>query len=167
MYLGFSIAILVLFNDQLTKTYIRDQIPPYHMQPFIGDFVRLTHVPNPGGIFGLSFGSTFPYDLVSILAIAFLLILLLRERRKVNMVSYGLLLGGSWGNLFDRVFNVEITDFIDIGISHTFRGLIFNLADLAIIAGLLVFLCATILRNRLYAKKLREGKFAEIPESPE
>ena len=167
MYLGFCIAILVLFIDQLTKTYVRDQIPPYHMQPFIGDFVRLTHVPNPGGIFGLSFGSTFPYDLVSILAIAFLLVLLLRERRKVNMVSYGLLLGGSWGNLFDRIFNVEITDFIDIGISETYRGLIFNLADLAIIAGLFVFLCATLVRNRLYAKKLLEGESGELPDSPD
>ncbi len=154
MYLGFTIAALVILVDQATKALVRHAVPAYSSRPVLGNFLRVTHIPNPGGIFGLSFGEAFPYDFVSALAIALLLILLLRERRKVNMVSYGLLLGGSLGNLWDRIFHIEITDFVDIGIGESFRGLVFNVADFSIVVGLFVFLSATLVRNRMYMRRI-------------
>jgi signal peptidase II len=154
IYLGLSVAALVLLVDQLSKSYIRHTMQEWTTRPVIGSFLRFTYINNPGGIFGVSFGNAFPYDIVSAVAIGLLFVLVLRERRKINMISYGLLLGGSLGNLWDRIFHVRITDFIDIGIGETFRGLVFNLADFAIVAGLVVFLSATLLRNRFYSRKL-------------
>ncbi len=69
--------------------------------------------------------------------------------------SLGLLLGGALGNLFDRLFIAEpfgrggewiggVRDFIDIGVSARMRWPVFNVADIGITVGVIVYLVYTL-----------------------
>jgi len=137
----FLTAVLIVAADQLTKIWIRSYPEG---QPFfeIG-FFRLTHVDNTGAAFGLFQGHSFALTIVALVGIAiFLLYALFAYRRfpyldnMPNRVAVGLILGGTVGNLIDRLNpNLDgVTDFISIGIWPTF-----NIADSAVTIGAILF----------------------------
>ena len=137
----FLTAVLIVAADQLTKIWIRSYPEG---QPFfeIG-FFRLTHVHNTGGVFGLFQGHSFALTIVALVGITiFLLYALFGYRRLpfldniLNRVALGLILGGTVGNLIDRLNpNLDgVTDFISIGIWP-----VFNIADSAVTVGAILF----------------------------
>jgi 23S rRNA pseudouridine1911/1915/1917 synthase len=129
----FLIAFLVVATDQLSKIWIRSNLLVGQSLPKAG-FFRLTHVQNTGAAFGLFYGQSLPLTIVGLVGIVILLlyVFFLRQRfplldnRLINS-ALGLVLGGTIGNLIDRLRFGYITDFIDIGIWPTF-----NIADSAI-----------------------------------
>ena len=58
---------------------------------------------------------------------------------KIGTISYGLLLGGILGNLFDRIFYGYVIDYLDFRIFN-FNFAIFNLADMAIVIGAILLI---------------------------
>ena len=61
---------------------------------------------------------------------------------KISLVAGGLMMGGGVGNLIDRIFNDgAVVDFLNIGIGSVRTG-IFNVADMSIMLGLVLFLLA-------------------------
>jgi len=134
-------AVLIVAADQLTKLWIRSY--PEGQSFFEIGFFRLTHVHNTGGVFGLFQGHSFALTIVALVGITiFLLYALFGYRRLpfldniLNRVALGLILGGTVGNLIDRLNpNLNgVTDFISIGIWPTF-----NIADSAITIGAILF----------------------------
>ena len=138
----FLTALLLVAADQLSKLWIRSNID-------IGDslfevgFFRLTHVQNTGAVFGLFQGQSFALTIVAFVGIAGLLFYaffiyhwfpLLNS--KLNRIALGLILGGTVGNLIDRLSsNLNgVIDFISIGIWPAF-----NVADSAIVVGTIIF----------------------------
>jgi signal peptidase II len=109
----------------------------------VGDWLRLIHGRNDGGLFGLFGGSAAVLALASLGVIG--LIVAYHARSKPNVVltiALGLLLGGAIGNLIDRLRFGYVIDFVDAGIG-TLRFYTFNVADSAIsIAILLLILLA-------------------------
>jgi signal peptidase II len=103
--------------------------------PLVGNFVRLVLSYNPD----IAFSIALPYpfkELLIILALIAVLVLAFRSHQnKLSSLAFGLILGGAVANLFDRLPDGVVTDFIAIG---TFP--IFNLADacISIGAGLLL-----------------------------
>ncbi len=137
----FLTAVLIVAADQLTKIWIRSYPEG---QPFfeIG-FFRLTHVHNTGAAFGLFQGHSFALTIAAFVGIAVLLFYALFAYRRFpfldnmpNRVALGLILGGTVGNLIDRLNpNLDgVTDFISIGIWPTF-----NIADSAVTIGAILF----------------------------
>ena len=135
------IAVLIVAADQLSKLWIRSY--PEGQAFFEIGFFRLTHVHNTGASFGLFQGQSFALTIVALVGIAlFLLYALFAYRRfpfldnMPNRVALGLILGGTVGNLIDRLNpNLEgITDFISIGFWP-----IFNIADSAVTIGAILF----------------------------
>jgi signal peptidase II len=61
------------------------------------------------------------------------------SRDRWQAVAYALLAGGGAGNLWDRLAGGAVTDFLNLGIGPVRTG-IFNVADLAIVAGVVVLL---------------------------
>lgn len=138
-----AIAVAVVIVDQLTKSWLVANVEPGGAIAIVGDWLRLIHGRNDGGLFGLFGGSAAVLAIASIGVIG--LIVAYHARSKPNVVlsiALGLLLGGAIGNLIDRIRFGYVIDFVDAGIG-TVRFYTFNVADSAIsIAILLLILLA-------------------------
>ena len=147
----FGLAIMILLScvscDRATKTIAREELafsPPISL---LNDSVRFEYVENPGAILGL--GSSLPSEgrflLLVIFAGASLLLTLgyIAGARSLDLLPFfglSLLTGGGLGNLIDRIsHNGAVTDFVRLGIGPIHTG-IFNLADVAIVTGVLMLL---------------------------
>ncbi len=146
-----SLAILILLScagcDRVTKNIARESLASSPPISLLNDFVRFEYVENTGVLLGL--GSNLPGESRFLLFVVFssvgLLLIrgyIVRVDRLDSMLLIGLslLAGGGAGNLIDRVFNDgAVTDFVRLGIG-VFRTGIFNLADVAIVAGAVMIL---------------------------
>jgi len=147
----FLVAAIVVALDQLSKYLVRANMDPGQSIPEHG-FFRFTYGTNTGGVFGLFANQTF---LITVAAVISVVVILLYSRHRMAQsmlvkVSLGMILGGSIGNLIDRVRLGEVTDFIDIG-----AWPVFNLADSAIDIGVVLLIIYILLKMR---KDSREAK---------
>ena len=140
----FLIAVSILFLDRITKWAITQTIALEDVVPIIPGFFRLTHLENPGAAFSLFAESTSPFKSAlliafSVAALAVVAFLLWRSRSEFNASTLALsfILGGAIGNLWDRLADGKVTDFLDFYIgAHHWPP--FNVADSAIVVGALL-----------------------------
>lgn len=125
----FSVAVLVVILDQLTKFLIKLSLQLNESVPIIKNIFHLTYVTNTGSAFGLFKGINPFFILFSIIIIVAIFYCLRKvvESEKLLQFAVGLLLGGTIGNLADRLFYGAVTDFIDFRIWP-----VFNVADSAV-----------------------------------
>jgi len=101
-------------------------------------FFSLRYIKNSGGAFGLFPRRSFLFLGITLIAVGMLAYLLFFSnlRHTVTKLGLALLLGGSLGNLVDRILSGAVVDFIRI-----WKAPIFNVADIAIVvgAGLVLF----------------------------
>ena len=141
------ISASALFFDQITKLIIQKTMVPYQVKPFIDDIVRFILVYNPRGVFGLSIASGISYYVLQMLGIAIVLFFAFRTKSYFYLSSYALIMGGALGNLWDRIRLGKVVDFIDMGIKNV-RWFTYNLADLFIVAGIVLLIWAEIFRAK-------------------
>jgi signal peptidase II len=131
------VVLAVVLADQLTKALVvaslgrgeRDGVLPG---------VELVHVRNKGLAFGLLDGGGTLLTVLTVTALGALLVYFaLHAARPLLWLPTGLLLGGALGNMVDRAREGAVTDFIDLPLWPAF-----NLADMAITAGVLTLLAA-------------------------
>jgi signal peptidase II len=121
----------------------------------LGGIVRLQLVANPGAF--LSLGEHMPELVRQLVLIGFVPLMLVcigfllfrsPATTRTQVVAFGLIAGGGLANWLDRVRDDgAVTDFVSLGLGQLRTG-IFNVADLAIVAGLLVFLVVGAGRTR-------------------
>jgi signal peptidase II len=148
----FLVTLLVLAADQLSKLWVRENLVVGESVPQEG-ILRLTHVTNEGIIFGLSAHPALSL-ILPILVVAAVLFLYYEYpmfHSGLIKVALGLVIGGSLGNLVDRLRFGYVTDFIDLRLWGDFRWPAFNLADLAIVIGIILFVYFW-LHMKLYPK---------------
>jgi signal peptidase II len=127
----FLIVLSVLSLDQLTKFLISAKLPLYESLPVVKGIFHLTLVHNRGAAFGILRNQVAFFILSSLLAVILLAFSLKNNRHKVfYSVSLSLILGGTLGNLIDRLFLGYVIDFLDFRVWP-----VFNLADSAITIG--------------------------------
>lgn len=139
LVLPLLIMAVVLVLDQGTKRLVETRIPLYsYWSPFPGleNLFRITHTANTGAVFGLFQGTgMFFAGLAIIVAVAILYINhTLPGKQWLLRLALGLQLGGALGNMIDRFRQGHVTDFIDIGPWY-----IFNVADMALVGGVILF----------------------------
>jgi signal peptidase II len=124
----------VFAADQVSKAVVRNSLLVGHSVPYDGP-VRITHAFNTGSAFGLFPDQTMFLVLASLFGIGVLLAIYGTQafRTWPLRLSIGMQLGGAVGNLLDRLRMGHVTDFIDVG-----PWPIFNVADAAIVVGLLI-----------------------------
>lgn len=126
-----------------------ERIPLKTAVPIVGSFIQFTHIRNSGVAFGLLGNRGIPFVFVSLAAMMLVVISLRRVPKDAHSIRYALaaILGGAAGNLVDRVRFQEVIDFIDIGIGGL-RWPVFNVADIAVTAGVLLFIVGSLLGRR-------------------
>lgn len=122
------VTAAVFLADFAIKFVVDKSLHANQSIPVIGNVLSLTYVQNQGAAFGLFWGSTLILIIVGILAIFG--IIYFHEHISKNshlQIPLALLLGGSLGNIVDRVFRSYVVDYIDF---HFWP--VFNLADIMI-----------------------------------
>jgi signal peptidase II len=133
----FFTATILIVADQFSKLWVRRNLSPG--QPLPEErVVRLTYVANSGGVFGVP----LPHPLIfSVIAVIVVLLLCFRYpifNHLPSKIALGLLLGGTVGNLVDRLRFGYAIDFIDFRLWGDFHWPTFNLADCAIVSGVIL-----------------------------
>lgn len=140
------IAIAVVALDQFTKYIIKSTMSLGESFPLTG-FLQITHVHNTGAAFSIFREHTFLLAIFSMIGVVILLFLTFYLSTHIEFlktmpakISLGLIMGGTVGNLIDRLCYGYVVDFIDLSFFATF-----NVADSAISVGA-VFLAISYIR---------------------
>ena len=143
--------ILILFLiDRVTKFLIVIYSNPSgELIIPVTSFLKLNLIWNNGIAFGLlSFQEDFYYNLLTMLIIIIILILsyLMIRSNDVEKAGFCLIIGGSLGNIFDRIYYSSVVDFIDFHIKN-FHWFIFNVADIFITIGVITLIILEIFKK--------------------
>ena len=143
-FLGLLLASFIIFFDLLTKDQVFYLLHDFRGSNYatkpqikLTDFFSLVYVSNNGISFGMFSNAQNARELFSFLqgSIATVLIIWLwRVKSKQLAVALGLIIGGAFGNVIDRIQNGGVTDFLDFHIA-SYHWPAFNLADSAIFIG--------------------------------
>ena len=134
------IIFAIFLFDRLTKIYLLNlQETGSEIDYYIFPFLNIYLVWNTGVGFGLlSMESNMIYHILTtiIVLINILLIIFLVKSKGLTSYFIAVIIGGSLGNLFDRVYYYAVPDFIDFHLGD-FHWFIFNVADIFITAGII------------------------------
>lgn len=148
MIISFIISAVVVGFDQLTKFLIYGKVSG----SIIGDLLWFESTLNTGVAFSMFSGMSVVFIVISALASLAMIYLIVSNRflkTKTEKIILGIILGGTIGNLIDRIIFKGVRDFIYL---KFLNFAIFNVADMAITLGVIV-LCVYYLIT-----SLRKGK---------
>ena len=134
------IIIVIFLADRISKLYLLNlQSEGTDIDFYINSYLNFYLVWNTGIGFGLiSLETNVFYHVLTILigAINIVLIVLLIKFKGIYAYLIALIIGGSLGNLFDRIYYYAVPDFIDVHLGN-FHWFIFNVADIFITVGII------------------------------
>lgn len=150
-----GVAALVFVLDRITKAAVVAGLPLYETREVLGPYVRLSHVRNTGAAFGLAQDRTTLLAILSIFAVLAILYYYrtLAMRSPLLAATLGMQLGGALGNLVDRLGQGYVVDFIDVGFDPGPRFWSFNVADSAIVVGIIAVVGLLWLSERSETKR--------------
>ena len=153
------LAVVVIVLDQITKALVCRFIPVNTIgTQFLGDFLRIIHVRNPGVAF--SFGARWSdavrrlaFSIIPILVLGIVLSVYFRNNDFTKLQRWAIcgVVGGGFGNIIDRVFRPDgVVDFIDVkfyGLFGLERWPTFNVADSAVVVCGLILVISFIVTS--------------------
>ena len=154
-FLNCTFVLTLFCIDRFSKIYIIDLAEKTNLSEiYLTSFLNSYLVWNTGIAFGLfSFSNELTYNLFTalIVLINLIIIYLIIITKDFRKYFFLLILGGSFGNLFDRLYYGSVPDFIDFHIGN-FHWFIFNIADIFITMGVICLILAEL----LYKKEVNE-----------
>ena len=161
-----SVAVCAYLLDLGSKLLVVARLEYHPPIRLIGDWVMLQATRNPGAAFGMGAAMTIVFTIIATTVV----VVICRLARKLYSlpwaIALGLLLGGAFGNLTDRIFRSPsvfrgaVVDFISVK-----HFAVFNLADSAIVCGgILVVILSFLGTNPDGTVQGREPEPAELPE---
>lgn len=138
------LVLIVIMIDYASKQWIMNNMMLQDTQPLV-PFLNLFYAHNYGAVFSFLADrggwQRWFFAGISIIIIIILLVVMYRNRasNKLINISHALIVGGAFGNLFDRVYNGFVIDFIDFYIGD-WHFATFNIADCSICVGALLVL---------------------------
>ena len=141
------IIIFIFLLDRFSKIYILNYVEENgNIDIYVNSFLNFILVWNTGIGFGLlsSEGNLF-YNLITILIlfINIIIVYFIITTKDYRIYFFLIILGGSLGNLFDRVYYFAVPDFIDINYKG-FHWFIFNVADIFISIGIICLIISEL-----------------------
>ncbi len=157
------VAALVYTADRISKILVVDNLELNKPVDVLGYILQFRYVENSGAAFSIGQGYTWIIAIIASAAVVFIIIFARRIRSVAWAVLFGMLLGGTVGNLSDRLFRApgfgvgHVVDFIQV---YGFPA-IFNIADSFIVVSMGLFIILTLrgvgLDGRRYARNQVQG----------
>lgn len=146
---GFWIAL-----DQLLKIFIHTQFRLGESVVIIQNFFNLTYVRNTGAAFGFlsqshpTFREIF-FFIIPPIAVGLIILILrtIENTDKKQILALSSICGGALGNYIDRLKYRYVIDFFDFHIYEKYSWPAFNIADVAIVGGVLVLIYCLLMEN--------------------
>jgi len=161
------VALVAYGLDQASKFLVTENLPYEKSVPVIGELLQLHYVRNAGAAFSLATGFTWVLSIIAVGVIVFVIWFAPRIRSLGWAVMFGLVLGGAFGNVTDRLFRPpsfgqgHVVDFIQI---WGFPA-IFNVADIAVVTAMGLFLLLSLRNIGLDGVRATSDKWkSELPE---
>ena len=128
------IAVISVILDQIVKYLIISKCTLYKKNPVIDGFFNITYVQNRGAAWGILNNNIILLVVITVLALGLICSFIFKESniKKLDIVLYGMLLGGIIGNFIDRIFRGYVIDFLDL-IIFGYDFPVFNIADMLIV----------------------------------
>jgi signal peptidase II len=148
--INFGIISVIFLADRLTKIYILKIAEVKNtVDIYVNTYLNFYLIWNKGIAFGLfSFNERFIYNIITaiILLITVIILIMIIKNKGFKKYSLMFVLGGSLGNLFDRIYYSAVPDFINFHIND-FHWFVFNVADIFITLGIICLIFDEILIN--------------------
>lgn len=138
---AYKITCIILIIDQILKNIIKTKMSLNQEIVLIKNFFSINYLKNTGAAFSILTNQTFILIIISFIIIFVLDRFLTKEKNLNNLsvISIGLILGGIFGNLLDRIIYKGVIDYLSFRIfSYNFP--VFNFADMAITIGTFLLL---------------------------
>ena len=149
-YISFSIVALIYFLDRFSKIYVIQLVKNnLGSDIFNSAYLNIVLIWNKGIAFGLlSFDKVFIYNAITsiIAGINIVILVMIIKNKGFKKHSLLLVLGGSLGNMFDRIYYTAVPDFIDFHINN-FHWFVFNVADIFITMGIILLILDELFFN--------------------
>ncbi|MBR3145660.1 MAG: signal peptidase II [Bacilli bacterium] len=141
----YKITILVLLLDQFIKYMINKFMEINTSIKVIPNFFSIFYVRNKGAAFSILEDSTILIIIISVIFIVILDSYIKKEKNftPLSVLSLGMIMGGIFGNLMDRVIYHSVIDYLSFG-----NFPVFNLADIGITVGVGLLIISEILKIR-------------------
>jgi signal peptidase II len=129
------VAVPVYLADQVTKAWASANLQPDQPRALVGSMLQLNLTRNSGAAFSIGTGATWILTAIACSVVVFVVLTARRLGSRGWALALGLLLGGSLGNLTDRMFRApgpgrgQVVDFLQLP-----HYPIFNIADSAIVS---------------------------------
>ena len=151
------IIFIIFFFDRLTKLYLINlQASGTDIDFYIFPFLNFYLIWNTGIGFGLASMETNIYYHILTTIIVFVnlgLIYFLLKSKGIYVYLLATIIGGSLGNLFDRIYYYAVPDFIDLHLGN-YHWFIFNVADIFITVGIIGLILAELLKKEKVSKNV-------------
>ena len=147
----FGVAVAVALVDLASKAAAVAYLDPERPVRVLGGVIWLVLVRNSGAAFSMATGYTWVLTAIAVVAV----VAIVRMSRALGSLWWGaglgLVLGGAFGNLVDRVFRApapfrgRVVDFLSLFSDHGEGWAVFNLADSAIVCGAVLMVALSFL----------------------
>ena len=159
-FIFYFLTILIVFVlDRVSKIYVINYFEnTAETELYLSNFLNIILVWNEGIGFGLlSFQDGIIYNFITliIIIINLIIIYLIYKYKDIRSFLLTLVLGGSLGNLFDRIAFSAVPDFIDFNYNN-FHWFIFNIADIFITIGVICLIFVELILNNKNLKNENE-----------
>lgn len=144
-HLIYIITLFLVVIDQLVKYLIISKMNLLQSIDIIDNFFSITYVVNEGAAWSMFSGKGIILIIFTIVAIILINKYCIGNKKlnKFETIVYGVLYGGIFGNLIDRIFRGGVIDYLDFKIfGYDFP--VFNIADICIVLSMICVMFITL-----------------------
>lgn len=141
----YSIVSIVIMVDLILKFIVSSKLVENDIIKVIPNFFSIYYLKNTGAAFSILQDSTPFLVILSALILLVLNNYIDKEKdlNKISEISLGMVIGGIFGNMIDRIINHSVTDFISFRMFN-YNFPVFNIADIGITVGVFLLLISVL-----------------------
>ena len=148
-FMPYIIAFFFFIIDLISKQLINHFMKVGESIKLINNFFYITYARNKGAAWSILEDKRILLLIISVLALYLINKYMNKENlSKLESLSYGMIIGGILGNLFDRIFFGYVIDFLDFKL-FGYNYPVFNLADTFIVVGIILLMILEIRKKKL------------------
>lgn len=148
------ISLIVLVMDRISKMLVFNLMKINNSIKILDDLLYITYVKNEGIAFSFLEGNRLFIILASIVVLGMILFYLKNSKlNSLEIIGFGMVVGGALGNLIDRIIYGYVIDFIDVYVLR-YDYPIFNIADMGVVVGVIVILVSNFVKSKGSGDKL-------------